>query len=127
MSETKRLISGTTMTAVELAGQPFLVEEIVDRHGPRYVISNPHGTEVRDQAIAASVLTAYALNQADPETTVEEWELASADTTYRLTVNINLGQGTIEVTAAEVDGRPLHLDALAAADLTDRLFAAEEV
>lgn len=126
MSDVKHLLRSTRTTAVELAGERFVVEEVVDRHGPRYAISDPRGREVRDRAIAKSVLAAYAMHEADPETAIEEWEMVAHEARYGLTVDVS--DGDLRVTAAvDLDdhGRIAMSDRLAA-ELTDRLCAATE-
>ena len=126
MSDVKHLLRSTRTTAVEVAGQRFLVEEIVDRHGPRYAITEPGGREVRDRAAAKAVLATYSVGQADPETAIEEWEMVAEEARYGLTVDVS--NGDLRVTAA-VDLDDHHRIALndqAAAELTDRLCAAKE-
>jgi hypothetical protein len=126
MSDVKHLLSSTRTTAVELAGERFLVEEIVDRHGPRYAISDPRGREVRDRAVAKAVLAAYAMHEADPETAIEEWEMVAEEARYGLTVDVS--DGDLRVTAAVDRGghRRIALNDQIAAELTERLCAAKE-
>ena len=126
MSDVKHLLRSTRTTAVEIAGQRFLVEETVDRHGPRYAITEPRGREVRDRAVAKTVLAVYATNQSDAETAIEEWEIVAEEARYGLTVDVS--DGDLRVTSAVDldDHHRIALDDRMAATLTDRLCAAKE-